>query len=75
MSEFQEKEIHLLEYWRVLVKRRWVIYTALAVLVSTVTLGSLLMMPVYTALTRLQIERNSPNILPFQEILGSVPDH
>ena len=69
-----EKEIHLLDYWRVLLKRRWVIYTSLAVLVSTVTLGSLLTEPVYTATARLQIESSSPNILPFQDVLSSVPD-
>jgi capsular exopolysaccharide synthesis family protein len=75
MSEPQEKELHLLDYWRVLVKRRWVVYTALSVVVSTVTLGSLLMRPVYTATTRLQIEQNTPKVLPFQEIMSSVPDY
>jgi polysaccharide biosynthesis transport protein len=74
MSEPREKELHLLDYWRVLVKRRWVVYTSLCVVVSTVTLGSLLMRPVYTATTRLQIEQNTPKVLPFQEILSSVPD-
>jgi capsular exopolysaccharide synthesis family protein len=74
MSEVKERELHLLDYWRVLVKRRWVLYTALSVVVSTVALGSLLMRPVYTATTRLQIEQNTPKVLPFQEILSSVPD-
>jgi uncharacterized protein involved in exopolysaccharide biosynthesis len=74
MMEALEREIHLLDYWRVLVKRRWVVYTSLAVVVSTVTLGSLLMQPVYTATTRLQIESAAPNVLPFQEVLSSVPD-
>jgi len=69
-----EREIHLLDYWRVLVKRRWVIYTSLAVLVSTVTLGSFLMEPIYTATARLQIERSAPNVLPFQEVMASAPD-
>jgi capsular exopolysaccharide synthesis family protein len=72
--EALEREIHLLDYWRVLVKRRWVVYTSLAVVVSTVAIGSLLMQPVYTATARLQIESSAPNVLPFQEVLSSVPD-
>ncbi len=74
MGEPQDKEIHLLDYWRVLVKRRFVVYTALVVVVATATLGSLLTRPVYTATTRLQIEQNTPNILPFQQVMASVPD-
>ena len=74
MTDPTEKEIHLLDYWRVLIKRRWVVYTSLIVVVATVTLGSLLKRPIYTATTRLQIEQNMPKVLPFQEIMASVPD-
>ena len=74
MLDPQEKEVHLLDYWNVLVKRRWVVYASLAVVVTTVTLGSFLMPPVYTASTRLQIERSAPNILPFQEVIANIPD-
>ena len=42
MKEFGEKKIHLLDYWRVLVKRRWVVFTCLSVVVSTVFLGTIL---------------------------------
>ena len=68
------RELHLLDYWRVLVKRRWVIYTTVTVVIATVALGSFLTRPVYTATTRLQIEENSPKVLPFQEVMASVPD-
>jgi len=68
MGERQEKEIHLLDYWHVVLKRRWVVYTSLAVVVSVTTLGTFLQRPVYTATTRLQIEQNTPKILPFQEV-------
>src|SRR5262245_41391139 len=74
MREAQERESHLLDYWNVLLKRRWVIYTSLTVLTVTVTLGSFLMRPVYTATTRLQIEPSAPNILPFQDVMASAPD-
>ena len=74
MKEAQERESHLLDYWNVLLKRRWVIYTSLTVLTVTVTLGSLLMRPIYTATTRLQIEPSAPNILPFQDVMATAPD-
>src|SRR5438445_3655262 len=75
MAETREKEIHLLDYWHVILKRRWVIFTSLAVVVSVTTLGSFLQRPVYTATTRLQIEQNTPKILPFQDVMASVPDY
>src|SRR5439155_10342276 len=74
MSDKQDKEIHLLDYWHVVLKRRWVVYTSLAVVVSVTTLGTLLQRPVYTATTRLQIEQNTPKILPFQDVMSSIPD-
>jgi capsular exopolysaccharide synthesis family protein len=75
VGEAQERQIHLIDYWKVLVKRRWVIYTALTVIVATVTLGSMMQQPIYTATTRLQIEQSSPNVQPFQEVLSTVPNN
>lgn len=63
------KEIHLLDYWRILAKRRWVLLTTLIVVISTVTLSSILKEPKYTASARLQIELNAPNVLPFQDMV------
>ncbi len=74
MAEPHDREIHLLDYWRVLLKRRWVVYTSLAVVLGVVTLGSFLTRPVYTATVRLQIEPSAPSILPFKEVTASVPD-
>jgi polysaccharide biosynthesis transport protein len=74
MTGVPEKEIHLLDYWRTLVKRRWVIYTSLAVVTSVATLGSLLMRPLYSATTRLQIEQSAPKVLPFQDMTATLPD-
>jgi capsular exopolysaccharide synthesis family protein len=75
VNEPQERQIHLIDYWRVLVKRQWVIFTALTVVVATVALGSLMQIPIYTATTRLQIEQNTPNVQPFQEVLSTVPNN
>ncbi len=74
MTETPERDVHLLDYWRIVLKRRWVVYASLLVVTSTVTLGSLLMRPVYRATTRLQIEPSAPNILPFQDVMATAPD-
>ncbi len=74
MTDPHEKAQHLLDYWRILVKRRWVVYTALLVMVATVALGSFLKRPVYTAMVRLQIEQSAPKVMPFQEVVSSIPD-
>lgn len=75
MSEPQERQLHLIDYWHVLVKRRWVVFTALTVVVTTVALGSLMQVPIYTARTRLQIEQATPNVQPFQEVLSTVSNN
>lgn len=75
MINLREREINPLDYWRVLVKRRWIVYAVLAVVVTTVTLSSLLTEPIYTATARLQIERSSPNVLPFQQVVGEPLDY
>src|SRR5207245_6445872 len=74
MSDPRDRELHLLDYWRVLVKRRWVVYTSLAIVVSMTALGSLLTRPIYTATTRLQVEQTGAQGPPFQDIVGRVPD-
>ncbi|HEV8334808.1 MAG TPA: polysaccharide biosynthesis tyrosine autokinase [Candidatus Polarisedimenticolia bacterium] len=62
------REINLMEYWTVLVQRRWVVFTAVLVLVITVTLGSFLIAPTYMATCTIQIEREQPNVLQFQQV-------
>ena len=74
MFEAAKIEVGLIDYWRVLAKRRWVVYTMVLVVVTTVTIGSLLKQKIYTGTVRLQIESNAPNVLPFQQVTASVPD-
>ena len=37
MTPVEPREAHLLDYWRVLVKRRWLVYTCLALLLTMTT--------------------------------------
>src|SRR6476659_5915881 len=56
-------EIDLLEYWRILVKRRWTVLATIAMVMVIVLVGSLMTTPVYRAVATLQIERNSVQVI------------
>jgi capsular exopolysaccharide synthesis family protein len=60
---------HLLDYVRVLHKRRWIAAAAfLAVLVS-VTVYTFTVTPMFEARTRLLIESDNPNVVTFTEVI------
>ena len=52
-------EINLLDYWRIIVKRRWTVLGVLGIVFVTALVGTLLMTPIYRASTTLQIERDT----------------
>jgi succinoglycan biosynthesis transport protein ExoP len=60
-------EIDWRDYWAVVLKRKWTIIPFALVVVATVTIGSFLKNPTYTAKGTLLIEKE-PNILSFQDI-------
>ncbi|HEY3176819.1 MAG TPA: polysaccharide biosynthesis tyrosine autokinase [Candidatus Polarisedimenticolia bacterium] len=74
MDGTRERQTHLLDHWQVLVKRRWVIYSALLLVTGLVTLGSFLARPIYTGSVQLQIEKHSPNVMPFQDVVSPYSD-
>ncbi len=63
-------EIDLLNYWRILVKRRWTVLGALGIVVVAVLVGTLLMTPVYRATASMQIDRDSIKVV---EVEGITP--
>ena len=75
MNPNRGPETHLRDYWRVAVKRRFVIYASLLVVTTLVSLSTFLTRPVYTARTRLQIEPRAPKILPFDDVQSAGPDY
>ena len=75
MNSYRAEQNHLLDYWRVVHSRRWVVLMFLIVTVSVVALLSFLAEPMYTASVRIQIERSTPNVLPFKDVVTLVPDH
>lgn len=56
-------EINLLDYWRIIVKRRWTVLTTLGIVLVTTLVATLLMTPVYRASATLQIERDTIKVL------------
>ena len=64
-----EKAPHLRDYWNIILKRRWVVLSTLAIVFFTVVVGTLKQEPVYRATVLLEITPEQPNVLNFQEIL------
>ena len=61
------REPHLLDYLIVLRKHQWMILTFLLTVVTIVTIASFKMKPVYVASARVEVDRENPNALPFQD--------
>ena len=61
-------EVHLLEYWPALLRRRWVILLAVVVCGVAALLGSIATTPLYRATATVQIERQSSDILTFLDL-------
>ncbi len=55
--------LNLLEYWRILNKRKWVIVSVMGVFVALGALQALMETPLYTATVRLQIDRNVAKVV------------
>ncbi|GAK54986.1 GumC2 protein [Candidatus Vecturithrix granuli] len=66
---FQE-EVHLRDYLRIIKKRQWVILTFFVIVVVSVAITTFLKSPIYRATTRILIEKETPNVLSFKEVLA-----
>lgn len=64
-----EDDIHLRDYLKVVQKHRWTVITTFVVIVTTVVIGTFSITPTYTATTIIQIERESPKVLKFEDVL------
>ncbi|MDE2484089.1 MAG: hypothetical protein KGL32_02400, partial [candidate division NC10 bacterium] len=69
----QDQETHLRDYWRIILKHRWIVLTFFAMIVTTATIYTFSLTPTYRATASLKIDYERPQILSFQEI-GS-PGH
>src|SRR5271163_2560379 len=62
------REPHLLDYFIILRKHQWLVLTFLVTVVTVVTIASFKMKPVYEAAARVEVDKESQNMLPFQEV-------
>ena len=67
-------KVNLLDYWRVVVKRRWIALGVVAASVTMVMAATLLMTPVYTATATIQIDRQTLQITKTDSVLPSQED-
>ena len=65
--EQMPREPHLLDYLIILRKHQWLILTFLVTVVTVVTLASFKMKPVYEAAARVEVDKESQGMLPFQQ--------
>lgn len=66
----EEESIQLLDYWRVILKRKWTIITVFAVVVLTTAIYTFTATPIFRASARLVIEKENPNVLSIEEVLA-----
>src|SRR5215510_1984488 len=66
--ESERDEMSVLDYWRVLVVRRWTIFSVVATAVVFTLISTLKETPIYQASTTLQIDRENPNVLPVKGV-------
>jgi succinoglycan biosynthesis transport protein ExoP len=66
-TQSQPREINLLDYWRIVWKRRWLIGAFTLAVLTVVAVLTFTATPIYTAKGTLLIEKE-PNILSFEDI-------
>ena len=62
--------IDLREYWRILVKRKWVVASAVLIIAAAALLSTMLMIPVYQSTATVQITQPGSRILEYGDISG-----
>src|SRR5258708_11490540 len=60
------REPHLYDYLLILRKHQWLILSFMLAVVTIVAIATFRMQPVWVATTRIEIDRENANILPFQ---------
>jgi succinoglycan biosynthesis transport protein ExoP len=64
--DLSPREPHLYDYLLILRKHQWLILSFMLAVVSITAIGTFRLQPVYIATSRIEIDRENSNILPFQ---------
>jgi len=70
MEEYREKTIDLRDYYRVFLKRRWVIITVFTVVVLFAAIKTFTATPIYQATAQIVIEKENPNLVSIEEVMA-----
>lgn len=65
-----ESSVHLLDYWHVLLSRRWTILAVFATIITVTAIATFKQIPMYRASATIQIDRENQNVLSFKEVYG-----
>ncbi len=66
----QIREVHLLDYWKIIWQGRWTVISVFFLVVTLVGVWTLLQTPIYKAVSALEIQTHSSQISPGQDISG-----
>src|SRR6266850_4013521 len=72
--DLSPREPHLYDYLLILRKHKWLILSFMLAVVTVTTIATFRMQPIYVATTRIEIDRENANILPFQNTDDYVVD-
>ena len=64
-------DIELRNYFRVFIKRKWLVAAVLLSVLSAVALQTFTMVPIYRSTAKVRIDPESSSILPYQEMMAS----
>ncbi len=70
-----EEEVHLMDYLNVILKRKWIVLIFLISVFVTVAILTSMMTPLYKSTAILKIEKESPNVLSFKDVVSSPADN
>lgn len=70
-----EESPRLLDYWSVVLKRRWAVLTCLLIVFTTVAVGTFKEKPLYAGRVLIEINPEEPQVLSFQQIAQTGPSY
>lgn len=68
LPQHDDTTIDLRHYWEIILKRKWTVIFFFIIVVIAVTIGTLLMTPIYRSSITLQIERNDAKVVAIQQV-------
>lgn len=68
-----EESPRLLDYWHVILKRRWAVLASLLIVFTTVAIGTFKQKPIYAGRVLIEINPEEPQVLSFQQIAQAGP--